>query len=199
MNIGYIRCSTKDQNPARQEDLMKKLGVEKVYVDMMSGKNTERPQLRAMLDFMREGDVIVVESFSRLARNARDLLNITDEMSKKGVQFISQKETIDTSTPVGKALLTILGAISELERDYILSRQAEGIEIYKASGGYIGKPASKVSAEKFAEVYTRWKSGEINAIEGTKEMGYSRSMFYRLVREYEKNGNKLPDKRNQKA
>ena len=86
MKIGYVRCSSLDQNPERQEVLMERLGVDKVYTDMCSGKNMERPQLKAMLEFMREGDTVIVESFSRLARNTKDLLEITDTMTKKGVE-----------------------------------------------------------------------------------------------------------------
>lgn len=99
MKVGYIRISTKEQNTARQDELMKKLGVEKVYTDKMSGKNTERPELHKMMDFVREGDSLTVESISRFARNTRDLLDLTATLSAKGVQFISQKESIDTNTP----------------------------------------------------------------------------------------------------
>lgn len=101
MKVGYIRISTKEQNTARQDELMKKLGVEKVYTDKMSGKNTERPELHKMLDFVREGDSLTVESISRFARNTRDLLDLTATLNAKGVQFISQKENIDTNTPIG--------------------------------------------------------------------------------------------------
>ena len=111
---------------------MDRLGVDKVYIDMCSGKNMQRPQLQAMLDFMREGDTIIVESFSRLARSTKDLLEITDIMTAKGVEFISQKETIDTKTPAGRMLLTILASISQFERECIRERQQEGIELKKA-------------------------------------------------------------------
>ena len=89
--IGYVRCSSADQNPARQLDLLKEEGCDKVFSDMLSGKNTDRPGLKAMLDYIREGDVVFVESISRLARSTRDLLNIVDEFQTKGVEFISQK------------------------------------------------------------------------------------------------------------
>ena len=102
MKVGYVRTSTREQNTARQDVLMEKLGVEKVYTDKLSGKNTERPELQKMMDFVREGDVVVVESFSRFARNLRDLLDLTETLEKKDVQFISQKERIDTSGPAGR-------------------------------------------------------------------------------------------------
>ena len=186
MKIGYVRCSTKDQNPERQEVLMQKLGVEKIFIDMLSGKDTNRPQLQAMLDYIREGDTVIVESFSRLARNTRDLLEITDKMREKGVEFISLKESIDTKTPVGKALLTILGAISELEREYILERQAEGIALKKQKGEYRGRTPIKVDKKKFEQEYKLWRSGQITAKLAMEHLGLKPNTFYRRVAEYEK-------------
>ena len=120
MKIGYIRVSTQEQNTARQEVLMEQLGVEMVYIDRTSGKNTDRPELQKMLLYVRKGDVVVVESISRFARNTRDLLELVDKLTAKEVEFISLKEAIDTSTPTGKFMLTIFGAVAELEREYIL-------------------------------------------------------------------------------
>ena len=99
MKVGYVRISTKEQNTARQDVLMAELGVDKVYTDKISGKNKERPELQKMMDFVREGDTVIVESFSRFARNIRDLLDLTDTLKIKGVKFISKKESIDTSKP----------------------------------------------------------------------------------------------------
>ena len=136
--IGYARCSTVDQNPARQKEWQQSQGCERIYVDILSGKDTHRPQLHAMLDYMREGDVLCVESISRLARSTRDLLNIVDQLTAKGVQFYSQKESIDTNTPQGKFMLTVFAAMAELERDQIRQRQQEGIVIAKREGKYRG-------------------------------------------------------------
>lgn len=185
MKIGYVRCSSKTQNPERQEVLMQRLGAEKVFVDMLSGKDTDRPQLQTMLEFMRDGDMVVVESFSRLARNTRDLLEITDRMREKGVEFVSQKEAIDTKTPVGKALLTILGAISELEREYILERQAEGIALKKERGEYKGRVPIKVDEKQFEQEYKLWKSGQVTAKTAMGHLGLKPNTFYRRVAEYE--------------
>lgn len=124
MQVGYIRISTVGQNTARQEVLMRELGVEKVFIDRMSGKNTDRPELKAMMSFVRFGDTVVVESISRFARNTRDLLELVEQLTTKGVEFVSKKEAIDTTTPTGKFMLTIFGAVAELEREYILQRQA---------------------------------------------------------------------------
>ena len=134
MKIGYIRISSADQNTARQEVLMQELGVEHVYIDRMSGKNTDRPELKRMMNYVRDGDTVIVESISRFARNTRDLLELIEQLNEKNVEFVSKKEAIDTSTPTGKFMLTIFGAVAELEREYILQRQREGIEIAKANG-----------------------------------------------------------------
>lgn len=186
MKIGYVRVSTKEQNTARQEEIMKALGVDKVYIDRMSGKNTDRPQLKEMMDFVREDDSVIVESISRFARNTRDLLELTDELNKKHVCFISQKENIDTNTPAGKFMLTIFGAVAELEREYIRQRQKEGIEIAKGEGKYKGRPEKHL--DTFDEIFHQWKSGEITAVSASKLLNISRSTFYRRAATYEKRG-----------
>lgn len=190
MKIGYVRVSTKEQNTARQEELMKSLGVDKIYIDRLSGKNTDRPALLEMLGFVREGDSVIVESISRFARNTKDLLELTEQLNNKRVQFISQKENIDTDTPAGKFMLTIFGAVAELEREYIRQRQREGIEIAKEKGKYKGRPAKQL--DTFDEIYQQWKSGTITATLASKQMEISRSTFYRKVVEYE-NENKAID------
>ena len=183
MKIGYVRVSTKEQNTARQEELMKSLDVDKVYIEKMSGRNTERPFLQEMMNFVREGDSVVVESISRFARNTKDLLELTEELNNKHVQFISQKENIDTNTPAGKFMLTIFGAVAELEREYIRQRQKEGIEIAKEQGKYKGRPAKQL--DTFDEIYQQWKSGNITATFASMQLNISRSTFYRKVTAYE--------------
>ena len=185
MKIGYVRVSTKEQNTARQEELMKSLGVDRVYIDKMSGRDTERPFLQEMMNFVREGDSVVVESISRFARNTKDLLELTEQLSNKRVQFISQKENIDTDTPAGKFMLTIFGAVAELEREYIRQRQREGIEIAKQQKKYKGRPAKQL--DTFDEIYQQWKSGNITATSASEQLNVSRSTFYRKVSEHEKN------------
>ena len=120
IKVGYIRVSSLDQNTARQEAMMNE-NVERLFVDKASGKNMERAQLKEMLGYLREGDVLIVESISRLARNTRDLLTIIDELNKKEVQFISLKENIDTNTPSGKFMITVFGAISGYNSAFITS------------------------------------------------------------------------------
>ena len=183
MKIGYVRVSTKEQNTARQEELMKLLEVDRVYIDKMSGKDMERPFLQEMMNFVREGDSVVVESISRFARNTKDLLELTEQLSNKHVQFISQKENIDTDTPAGKFMLTIFGAVAELEREYIRQRQREGIDIAKEKGKYKGRPAKQL--DTFDEIYQQWKSGNITATFASEQLNVSRSTFYRKVTTYE--------------
>ena len=183
MKVGYVRTSTREQNTARQDVLMEKLGVEKVYTDKLSGKNTERPELQKMMDFVREGDVVVVESFSRFARNLRDLLDLTETLERKGVQFISQKERIDTNGPAGRLILQIFGALAEFERETILERQAEGIAVAKAEGRMTGRP--KKAVDTFEDVYRDYEDKKISASEGARRLGIARSTWYRKVQEYE--------------
>ncbi len=188
MKVGYVRVSTVEQNTARQEVLMKQLGVERVYIEKISGKSTEgRERLKEMLEFIREGDVVIVESISRLARNTRDLLEIVERLDKNGVGFISQKENINTSTPTGRFMITIFAAVAQLEREYILARQKEGIAIAKAEGKYKGRKPIDVDKDKFVTAYNCWKAGEITARASMKELGIKASTFYRRVKEYENN------------
>ena len=183
MKVGYVRISTKEQNTARQDELMKSLGVEKVYTDKMSGKSQERPELQRMMDFVREGDSLTVESISRFARNTRDLLDLTATLEEKKVQFVSKKENIDTNTPAGKFMLAVFGALAELERESILERQAEGIAIAKSEGRMKGRPRKAV--DRFESAYLDVREGRISAAEAARQLGISRSTWYRKVREYE--------------
>ena len=181
MLVGYIRVSTAEQNTARQEVLMKELGVEKIYIDKLSGKSTERPELKEMLEFIRSGDTVIVESISRFARNTKDLLDLVEKLHSKGVEFISKKESIDTTTPAGKFMLTVFGAVAELERGYILDRQREGIAIAKSVGKYKGRKPVPVDEELWNRLFDLWKNGEITAIEFMKQTGLKRNTFYRRV------------------
>lgn len=186
MKVGYVRVSTEGQNTARQEILMQELGVEKVFVDKASGKSKDRPALKELLGFVREGDVVVVESVSRFARNTRDFLSLFDELMGKKVDFVSKKEQFDTATPVGKCMITMMAAFAELEREQILQRQREGIEAAKLEGRTAGRPKFEIPFDdKFDNGYKRWKSGEITARAFMSELGAKPNSFYRRVSEYE--------------
>lgn len=183
-NIKYIRVSTQEQNTARQEQDVAQ--YDKVYIEKISGKDTNRQQLQAMLDYVREGDVVTVESYSRLARDTRDLLNIIDVLNKKGVAFVSQKEQIDTSTPAGRFMLSVFASLAQFEREQILARQAEGIEIAKREGR-MGRPRI-TPGDGFAAIVKEWKEGNITAVEAMKRAGITKATFYRKVKELESKG-----------
>ena len=181
MQVGYIRISTAGQNTARQEVLMRELGVEMVFIDRMSGKNTDRPQLKEMMAFVRQGDTVVVESISRFARNTRDLLDLVEQLTAKGVEFVSQKEALDTSTPSGRFVLTVFEALAQMERETILQRQAEGIAIAKVKGVYKGR--KPLERPEFYSVVSDWRNGKISAVEAMGRLRLSKTTFYRKVRE----------------
>ena len=175
MKIGYIRVSTQAQNTMRQEVLMQELGVDEVYIDRLSGKNTDLPEPKKMMDYVRKGDTVIVESISRFARNTRDLLVLIEKLTEKGVEFVSRKEAIDTTTPTEKFMLTVFGAVAELEREYILQRQREGIAIAKAQGKYTGR--KPIERSNFDAVEKLWRAGTISAAEAMRRLdfpGFSR-------------------------
>lgn len=179
--IGYIRVSTEDQNTARQEIQMQDL--DKLYIEKVSGKSTQRPELKKMMDYIREGDTVVVESISRFARNTKDLLSLVEELTQKSVAFVSLKESIDTATPQGQFMLTVFGAMAQLERDCILQRQREGIAIAKAEGKYKGRQPIAVDEEDFKQQCSLWRSGQITATEAMKRLNLKPNTFYRRVKE----------------
>lgn len=183
MRVGYIRCSTIEQNEARQLKMMEEQNAERLFIDKASGKNTDRKAFKEMMAFVRAGDTVIVESISRIARNTRDLLSIVSDLTEKGVEFVSLKENMDTTTPQGRFMLTVFGALAELERENILERQREGIEIAKSEGKYKGRKPVEVDEKRFREVCTRWRSGEITATAAMQEVGLKPNTFYRRAKE----------------
>ncbi len=184
MKIGYVRVSTEEQNTARHEIMLRELGVDELFVDRASGKNANRPELNRMMNFVRRGDTVIVESISRFARNTRDLLDLVEQLTAKQVEFVSRKEAIDTTTPTGKFMLTVFAAVAELEREYILQRQREGIAIAKQQGKYRGRPP-KVYPD-FERIAARWQKGEITAVQAMKQLGMSKTRFYERVKRLKK-------------
>lgn len=142
-NIAYVRVSTTDQNEARQNEALDKYNIDKWYIEKITGKDTNRPKLIEMLDFIREDDTVYVEEFSRLGRSTQDLLDIVQHIENKGAKFISIKENFDTKTPAGRLQMTMMAAIAEFERSMILERQREGIAIAKKEGKYKGRKKIK--------------------------------------------------------
>ena len=182
MEVGYIRVSTEEQNTARQSALMDARGIKKRFEEKESGKNAEREQLQAMLAYVREGDTVVTESISRIARNTRDLLSIVEKLTDKGVEFVSLKESIDTTTPQGRFMLTVFGAMAELDRETILQRQKEGIAIAKAEGKYQGRKPIEIDQDEFKAICKSWRAGELTGVEAANRAGLKKNTFYRRVK-----------------
>ena len=184
MRVAYERVSTAGQSTLRQEVMMQEYQIEKVFSEKISGKDRNRPELQKMLDFVREGDTVIIESISRLARSTRDFLNIMDELEKKHVALISLKEQIDTQTPTGRFLVSIFAALAQLEREQILTRQQEGIAAQKAKGTYTGgRPKVNVEPRQLAMVVNSWRDGKITAVQAMQQLKLTKTTFYRLVKQ----------------
>ena len=182
--IGYARVSSADQNEERQLLSFREHGVEKIFLDKMSGKDTKRPALQAMLDYVREGDTVVVVDFSRLARSTVDMLRIVEKLNSKSVRLVSLKENLDTDTPQGRFMLTVFAALAELERETIRERQQEGIRIAKAAGKYKGRKPLPLDEHFFSSECKKWKAGMQTAAETQRHLGMKPNRFYRLARKY---------------
>lgn len=185
-NIAYIRVSTIDQNEARQREALSQYKIDKWFIEKASGKDTNRPKLQEMLEYIREDDVIYVEEFSRLGRSTADLLAIVDQIEKSGAKFISIKENFDTNTPSGKLQMTMLAAIAEFEREMILERQREGIAIAKREGKYKGRKA--ISIPNIDLYYNKYMTRQGTKTSIAAELGVSRTTLNKLFNEYEKDG-----------
>lgn len=191
MRIAYVRVSTAEQNEARQIEALKKYDIEKWFTEKCSGKNTDRPKLQEMMDFAREGDEIYIHDFSRLARSTKDLLNIIEKLDAKGVKLVSNKENIDTHTPTGKLMLTMIGAIAEFERANILERQREGIIIAKREGRMSGRKQKVILEEDWKQNLFLYKTREINKRQFAERLHISRPTLDKLLRkEGERDDNK---------
>lgn len=184
MRIAYVRVSTLEQNTDRQKEILEGYDIERWYEEKVSAKDTNRPQLEAMLDFAREGDSIYVVDFSRLARSTEDLLRIVKFMQDQNINLISLKENFDISTPVGKLMLTMMAAINEFERANLLERQKEGIAIAKKNGAYKGRSKKEIDSN-FEEKYELWKNRKITATQFAKEVKMSRATLYKRIKELE--------------
>lgn len=183
MKVSYIRVSSIEQNESRQVEALDRFGIDKAFVEKVSAKDTQRPKLQEMLEYVREWDTVYVMDFSRLARSTKDLLDIVELLEKKSVTLISLKENLDTSTATGKLLLTMIGAINEFERCNLLERQKEGIEIAKRQGKYKGGQVKKI--KDIEKHYKRYMSREISKSKLAKELKISRPTLDRLLKEFE--------------
>lgn len=183
-NIAYVRVSTAEQNETRQKEALKKYDIDKWFVEKASGKDTNRPRLQEMLEYIREDDTVYVEEFSRLGRSTADLLNIVQQIEDVGAKFVSLKENFDTKTPSGKLQMTMMAAIAEFERAMILERQREGIAIAKKEGKYKGRKA--VSIPNIGAYYDKYMRRKGTKVSIAHEIGISRTTLDKLFREYER-------------
>ena len=183
MNIAYVRVSSVDQNEARQVENLRKYYIDKWFIEKVSGKDMNRPELQQMLDFAREGDTVYIHDFSRIARSTKDLLQIIDVLNSKGIHLVSTKENIDTATSTGKLMLTMIGAINEFERQNLLERQREGIAIAKKEGKYKGRKKTEIT--DFGKYYDTYMSRKISKAALAKELKISRPTLDKLIHEYE--------------
>ena len=183
MRVAYVRVSTVEQNEARQLEALQKYDIEKWFMEKVSGKDTNRPKLQEMLDFVREGDTIYIHDFSRLARSTKDLLEILEELKAKGVNLVSNKENLDTGSPTGKLMLTVIAAINEFERQNLLERQREGIEIAKREGKFKGGQVKQIDDAAFNAAYEKYKSRELNKTQFAAALKVSRPTLDKLLKE----------------
>lgn len=186
-NIAYIRVSTVDQNVARQEEALKPYNIDKYFIEKASGKNIkDRPELEKMLEYIREGDIVYVESISRLGRSLKDLLELIESFNKKGVNFVSIKEgQINTTTPTGKLVFSIFSALSEFERETIKQRQAEGIKIAQDNGVYKGRVRIQINPNELKKYYEEFQKGDIKKKAIARKLGVSVSTIDRRFAELE--------------
>lgn len=181
--ITYLRVSTKDQTIENQRNAIIKAGIttDKEFSDEgFTGTNINREGLKQCLNYVREGDILVVYSFSRIARTTRDLLDIIEELDKKGVAFKSITENIDTSTPTGKMMLTVISAMNEFEVQVMKERQKEGIERARREGKFkkqvVEKPAN------WDEVISKYNTRQITATKAMELLGLKKTTFYKLLK-----------------
>lgn len=181
LKFGYARVSTQEQELARQIDALKNYGVDEIFTEKMTGTKSDRPELNNLKNKLRNGDTVVIESLSRLGRSTKDLLNLIEEWEKQNIKLISLKENINTTTPTGKLLITVLSAISQFERDITVQRTNEGLQAARARGRKGGRPkADRKAVEKAVKLYNA-KTHSIREI--TEITGISQMTLYRALKE----------------
>jgi len=180
MNIGYARVSTADQNLDLQNDALKAAGCEKIYTDKMSGAKTDRPGLEKILGFIRKGDTLVVWKLDRLGRSLTHLIKVMSLLNERGVYFKSVQESLDTSTPGGKLIFHVFGALAEFERDIIRERTLAGLAAARSRGRIGGRPRS-LSMEQVGMAKKLISDPTIPIADICKTLGVSKATLYRYV------------------
>ncbi len=178
--FGYARVSTEQQNLDRQIDMLEKYGVDHIYNEKMTGTKRNRPELEKLLERLTEGDTVVVESLSRLGRSTKDLIWLMETFNGRGVNLISLKESIDTTSSTGKLLFTLMSALAQFERDVLADRTKEGLAAARARGRKGGRPATDKEAVKRA--MRLYKTKEYSVREITELTGVKASTLYKNLR-----------------
>lgn len=180
---GYARVSTRSQELNRQLDILENNDCDKIYTEKMSGTKTNRPELNKLKENVRNGDTIIVESWSRLGRSTKDLIELMEFFADKGVNVISHKENFDTSTPQGKLMLTVFQGFAEFERDLIVERTKEGLKSARARGHFGGRP--KKNQVKINEALKLYDGKQHSAREIQELTGVSSTTLYRYLKQRE--------------
>lgn len=183
MKIGYIRVSKQEQNEALQRDALKEAGCEKYFNDKMTGSTFERKGLEELLAFVRSGDTVIVWKLDRLGRSLKDLIETLNLLKSRGVDFISLTESIDTTTPGGKLIFHLMGALAEFERDLIRERTNAGLAAARARGRIGGRPRRLATNGKVALARRLFADPYHSIPEICSTLGISRSTLYRYVKE----------------
>lgn len=178
--FGYARVSTEQQCLDRQLDMLEKYGVDKIFNEKVTGTKRSRPELEKLLDRLTEGDTVVIESLSRLGRSTKDLIWLMETFNSKGVNLVSLKESIDTTTSTGKLLFTLMSALAQFERDVIADRTREGLASARARGRKGGRPPA--NSEAFRKAVRLYKTGEYTAKEIYELTSVRKTTLYKNVR-----------------
>jgi len=182
--VGYARVSTEDQSLDVQIGQLKEAGCEKIFSEKISGSKSDREQLNALLDYVREGDTVICTKMDRIARSTKHLLDIVDQLKRQHIAFKVLSINLDTATPTGKLMLTMLAAIAQFERELMLERQKEGIQKAKTAGKYKGR--KPIAREKRQEIITLLKQGKKKTVIA-QELGIGLSSIYRVLGETPEN------------
>lgn len=184
IDIGYIRTSKKDQNPDLQRRELEAFGCKRIYAEAISSRKEDRPELRAALDYCREGDRLVVWKLDRLGRSMRELIDLVNEMAERGVEFVSLRESLDTTTPGGKLVFHVFASVAEFERDLIRERTMAGLDAARARGRKGGR--RRLMDEKQVAMAQRMMADrEAVPAEVAQVFGVSKPTLYRYLREAE--------------
>ncbi|KAA5801066.1 recombinase family protein [Alkalicaulis satelles] len=180
MKVGYARVSTRDQETHLQIDALKGIGCERIYEEKASGAQRDRPELKAAIEYLRPGDVLVVWKLDRLARSLRQLIETVEGLQEKGIGFVSLTEGIDTTSPGGKLVFHVFGALAEFEREMIRERTKAGLQAAKARGRRLGRPAA-LTPDQIEMARALKQAGNHSMPQIARQLGVSRATLYRVL------------------